>query len=125
MTVNDSKISTRLCQSDQVQEKSKGFGFNVVKDDRVWPAFIIRFAGKIKGYLNVCPHMAFRLDAGTGKFFSINGGKLICTSHGAMFDPDDGRCSGGPCAGFSLIPLALREENGAIFLDEGEYRYWD
>ena len=84
-------MSIRMCRSEDVEECGSAFAFRVIKDGRTWPAFIIRFKGNALGYLNVCPHAAYRLDAGTGNFFSKDRRRLICTSHGAIFDPEGNR----------------------------------
>jgi nitrite reductase/ring-hydroxylating ferredoxin subunit len=41
---------------------------------------------------------------------------LICSTHGAMYLPDSGRCVGGPCSGRGLVPLAVEEADGKVFL---------
>jgi len=43
---------------------------------------------------------------------------LICATHGAMYDPQNGTCAGGPCRGQGLHPVPVREADGRIFLEE-------
>jgi sugar phosphate isomerase/epimerase/nitrite reductase/ring-hydroxylating ferredoxin subunit len=50
---------------------------------------------------NVCPHTGVRLNAMAP--LSVDGGYLVCSVHGALFNAD-GLCVRGPCKGRSLIP---------------------
>ena len=40
----------------------------------------------------------------------------ICSAHGATFDPDTGRCIGGPCYRTGLTSVRVEERDGAIYL---------
>ena len=65
--------------------------------------------------------MLFRsieLDWQEGKFFDLSGLYLICSTHGAMYSPESGRCLGGRCNGKGLTPLAVSEHDGNIYLKE-------
>ena len=123
--VIDSPVPHYLCSSEAVQERSTGFPFKVSRGGRLWPGFVIRFEGKIKAYLNVCAHVGLRLEEGSGQFFSRDSQHLICTSHGATYEPDSGLCIDGPCVGLSLIPLNLFEKGSGIYFDDEEYEYYE
>ena len=114
-----------LCRSDMLLERDTAFLFNVVKNGRVWPAFIVRFENNALAYLNVCAHAALRLDGGRGQFFSRDLQSLVCVSHGARYEPGSGRCTSGPCQGLSLIPLRITETDNDIYYDDQEYEYCD
>ncbi len=114
-----------LCNLETLKERETAFSFNVSKDGRIWSAFVIRFEGQPRAYLNVCAHAALRLDGGSGQFFSRNRQYLVCLSHGAIFEPETGNCIGGPCRGLSLIPLQIVEMHGEIFLSDQEYEYYE
>jgi nitrite reductase/ring-hydroxylating ferredoxin subunit len=43
---------------------------------------------------------------------------LLCASHGALFEKEQGLCIAGPCAGKSLKPVPLRIEQGCALLDD-------
>ena len=44
---------------------------------------------------------------------------LVCAAHGALYEPDTGRCVAGPCLGARLVGLRVRErEDGAIAVAE-------
>ena len=73
----------------------------------------------VRAYLNRCPHRAQPVDLGDGKLFTKDG-SLECQAHGALFDPANGACRGGPCFGDSLTRLSIEERAGRIYLDESE-----
>jgi nitrite reductase/ring-hydroxylating ferredoxin subunit len=40
----------------------------------------------------------------------------MCSTHGAIYTPETGYCTGGPCKGGKLRPIAVREErDGRIY----------
>jgi len=69
--------------------------------------FLVRFGGALHAYINRCPHVPLSLDYGDGQVFDEEQRWLICRNHGAVFEPDTGRCVAGPCAGASLQRLTL------------------
>ncbi len=78
--------------------------------------FAVRHGGRVHAYVNRCPHMGTELDWQPGEFFEEAGLYLICSTHGALFEPKDGFCVAGPCRGASLQPLAIAERDGQVFL---------
>ena len=80
--------------------------------------FVIRFSGLVHGYVNRCPHAGTELDWQPGEFFEEAQLYLVCSTHGALFEPSTGFCVAGPCRGASLSKLPVREEEGQVFLDE-------
>jgi len=72
--------------------------------------------GAVRGYLNRCPHAWTELDWNPGEFFDQSGLNLVCSTHGAIFEPGTGYCVAGPCRGASLEPLELREQDGRVLL---------
>jgi nitrite reductase/ring-hydroxylating ferredoxin subunit len=77
--------------------------------------FAVEFADSVYAYENRCPHLGVELDWALGVFFDEAREYLVCSTHGAHFEPDTGKCVSGPCEGQSLIPLALLEEEGELF----------
>ena len=76
---------------------------------------LLRYAGEVHAFLNVCPHAGRRLDYAPGKFL-LQRGQLICAAHGATFDAADGRCVAGPCRGERLQAVAVRVQDGLVQL---------
>jgi nitrite reductase/ring-hydroxylating ferredoxin subunit len=78
--------------------------------------FAVRDAsGAVRAYLNVCPHRAQPVDVGDGRLW-LGSGEIECQAHGARFNPSTGACTGGPCDGQPLTPLAIEERDGAAWL---------
>ena len=71
--------------------------------------------GVLRAFVNECPHRGQPVDLGDGKLFQPDG-TLECQAHGAWFDPDSGRCVGGPCVGDALRPLPVEERAGEVWL---------
>jgi len=80
------------------------------------PAFVVRYAGVVYGYLNVCAHRWVELDWERGKFFDMTNRWLICSSHGALYDPESGLCVSGPSRGERLTTLPVCERDGEVSL---------
>ena len=76
---------------------------------------LLRHAGDVRAFRNVCPHAGRRLDYAPGKFL-LQRGQLICAVHGATFDAADGRCVAGPCRGEHLQAVAVRVDSGLVHL---------
>ena len=120
-------MSERLiCASQELVDGGKGVRCEVADPlwssaggaDKAAPAFLIRFRGKVYGYLNRCGHVPVELDWQHGEFFDHSGLYLICATHGAMYAPETGRCMGGKCSGRGLRPLTVIERDGQVFLIE-------
>ncbi len=82
------------------------------------PAFVVRHRGVARAFVNRCAHVPMELDWQPGVFFDADGLYLICSTHGAMYDPATGACAGGPCRGGGLTPIPVREEDGKILLED-------
>ncbi|MNT92136.1 hypothetical protein D3C72_2333610 [compost metagenome] len=50
------------------------------------------------------------------QFLDSSGSLIQCATHGALFLIESGECVAGPCAGESLLPLALEENAEGIWL---------
>ncbi|WP_417451988.1 Rieske (2Fe-2S) protein [Kordiimonas sp.] len=66
-------------------------------------------------YENRCPHAGTPLNMFDDKFVDITGGRLICRTHGALFNIGDGKCVRGPCKGDHLRTVAVEIRDGAIY----------
>lgn len=105
-----------ICDADALTEGGRGVRFTVQRHGRDEPAFAVRYDGAVRAFLNRCGHVPVELDWAEGEFFDLSGLYLICSTHGAMYRPDSGRCVGGPCGGRGLVPLGVEETDGKVFL---------
>lgn len=111
--VEDERV---ICASAALVERGDGVRFTVHRGGAEVPAFAIRFGGTVFAYLNRCSHVPMELDWNAGKFFDSGADLLICSTHGAMYDPRSGACRGGPCRSGGLEPVAVREREGRVLL---------
>ncbi len=102
-----------LCRSDALVDSGMAVGFDVSFQGQTCRAFAIRYGGQVHAYLNRCSHVPMEMDYQPDRFFDSTGHWLICATHGAIYQPDTGRCSGGPCRG-GLVKIALEERDGVV-----------
>lgn len=76
--------------------------------------FVVNHEGRVYAYVNRCPHVGTPLDLWPNEFLGEDGQTIICSTHGALFAPDDGYCTAGPCAGDRLTALPVRVEGRAV-----------
>lgn len=102
--------------SEELAERGPGIRFQVDEQGIAAPAFAVRYEGRVYAFVNRCAHVSLELDFMPGHFFDSSGDYLICATHGAVYEPDSGRCAGGPCNGEGLEPLRVAERDGRIEL---------
>lgn len=107
-----------ICRSDELVEGGHGVRFTVDRGGRHEPAFAIRFRGLVYAYYNRCGHVPVELDWNAGEFFDTQQLYLICSVHGALYDPENGECLGGRCNGRGLEALTVVERDGDIYLKQ-------
>jgi nitrite reductase/ring-hydroxylating ferredoxin subunit len=76
--------------------------------------FAINHEGRAYAYVNRCPHVGTPLDMWPNEFLAEDGRTIVCATHGALFAPDTGFCTAGPCAGDRLARLAVRIEGHTV-----------
>lgn len=99
----------------QIIEGGLGVRFPIVEAGRSMTAFAVRHHGVVQAYINRCAHVPIELDWMPGQFFDATGQYLMCATHGAVYEPNTGRCAGGPCNGGRLRSIAVLEEDGQVF----------
>jgi nitrite reductase/ring-hydroxylating ferredoxin subunit len=104
-----------ICASAALTEGGPGVRFKVQRDGGDAAAFVIRYDGKVFGYLNSCAHLPVELDWMEGEFFDKAGLYLICATHGATYEPDTGHCIMGPCKGARLVAAPVEERDGGVY----------
>jgi nitrite reductase/ring-hydroxylating ferredoxin subunit len=104
-----------ICESAALADSGTGVRFEVDYFGRNAPAFVVRYAGQVHGYLNRCAHVAMELDWQEGEFFDADGRDLLCSTHGAVYDARSGQCLGGPCNRSKLVKLRIAEHDGGIY----------
>ncbi len=105
-----------ICVSSALPEGGKGVRFTLQSGGVEERGFAVRHTGRVCAFVNRCPHLGTELDWQPGEFFEESGLYLVCSTHGAIFEPATGFCVAGPCRGASLEALQVREQGGEVFL---------
>ena len=104
-------MTSQLGLSSDLTERGHGLMFRVSNGEKIYPAFAIRYEGIARACLNDCAHVGLRLNRDSNILFNQNGNLLQCMSHGAVYAPDSGLCTWGPCEGMNLIGLTVVEQD--------------
>ncbi|HEY6134373.1 MAG TPA: Rieske 2Fe-2S domain-containing protein [Rubrivivax sp.] len=103
-----------LCESAALEEAGKAHVFDVMEYGRPARAFVLRFDGAVVGYLNRCLHVPTEMDWQEGQFLDADKRFIVCSIHGATYEPSDGQCVGGPCGRGKLTALQVHEVGGQV-----------
>ncbi len=104
-----------LCASQVLEERGRAWVWDVLQYGRSARAFALRFDGAVVAYLNRCVHVPTEMDWQPGEFLDIGKRWILCSIHGASYEPADGRCVGGPCGRGRLTPVAVAEQGGVVY----------
>lgn len=104
-----------VCEGRALPEAGQAVVFDVLEFGRPARAFVLRFEGRVVGYLNRCAHVPAEMDWQPGQFLDADGREIVCSIHGATYDPRDGRCTGGPGGRGRLKALAVTEIDGRVY----------
>lgn len=116
------KAARIICDGAALADGGKGVRFTFDRYGAAVSAFAVRYDGKAYAYLNSCAHIPIELDSLEGEFFDEFGLYLICSTHGAVYEPETGHCIMGPCKGQHLIALRVEERDGKVYLiGDGNY----
>lgn len=114
-----------LCESADLIERGRAVGFHVVHFRQPARAFALRFDGAVVAYLNRCVHVPTEMDWQDGEFLDSEREFIICSIHGATYEPRSGRCAGGLAAeAASPVSLPVNAKAGCIGILAGtRYRH--
>ncbi|MEY2687000.1 MAG: hypothetical protein RL375_1198 [Pseudomonadota bacterium] len=104
-----------LCPSAELVESGRAHVFDMTEFGRPVRGFVLRHEGRLVAYVNRCAHVPTEMDWQPGEFFDASRQYLICSMHGAVYQPSDGLCVGGPCAGARLVALQVAERDGQVY----------
>ena len=104
-----------LCTSAQLEERGQAWVWDVTQYGRPARAFALRFEGQVVGYLNRCVHVPTEMDWQEGEFLDRDKRYIICSIHGAVYHPLDGRCVTGMCGRIGLTRLDVQERDGQVY----------
>ncbi len=104
-----------LCRADELQERGLAVGFDVLLWRQPARGFALRFDGNVVAYLNRCAHVPTEMDWQPGQFLDADKRHIICSIHGAIYEPRTGRCVGGPCERGRLMTIDVSECDGQVY----------
>ena len=107
--------AVRLCASTDLAEKGRALVFDVLHFREPARGFALRFDGRVVAYLNRCLHVPIEMDWLPGEFLDSGREFIVCSIHGAAYEPRGGRCIAGPCGNGRLTPLEVCELGGEVW----------
>jgi nitrite reductase/ring-hydroxylating ferredoxin subunit len=87
-------------------------------EGRETECFLVNYGGRYFAYVNRCAHVPMTMDWIDNQFLTEDGRYILCSTHGAAFEPDTGECIFGPPCGKFLPRVPLRIEGGRIMADQ-------
>ena len=103
----------RLCALADIKDPgAKSFRFR--DGDALFLAFVVRRGEVVRGYIDRCPHIGTPLAFLADRYLTREGDLILCSTHGALFRPEDGHCLAGPCEGRDLWPWPVAVIDGVV-----------
>lgn len=86
--------------------------------DGDWPfkGFVVRKGDEVFAYQNVCMHVGHPLNWQPDDFLTKDGTRIVCASHGALYEIESGVCVAGPCPGKTLRSVPAKIRNGEVYV---------
>ncbi|MBX9634400.1 MAG: Rieske 2Fe-2S domain-containing protein [Magnetospirillum sp.] len=103
-----------LCDLADIADPGCKGPFTVAVQGAKMAVFLYRKGGKVWGWVDSCPHAQAPLEMEPDRFLNLTGEYLLCSLHGAHFDPKTGECVLGPCRGRSLGAYPVLIRNGKV-----------
>ena len=114
-TAGPARLPQALCSSAELEEKGRAVLFDVLHYREPARAFALRFDGRVVAYLNRCAHVPTELDWQPGEFLDSGREFILCSIHGAAYEPRSGRCLAGPCGNGRLTVIEVEERDGTVW----------
>jgi nitrite reductase/ring-hydroxylating ferredoxin subunit len=108
-----------LCDSRALEERGKAWVWDVLEYGQPARAFALRFDGQVRAYVNRCLHVPAEMDWQPGEFLDSDKRWIICSIHGATYEPANGVCVSGPCyrgpGRGRLTSITTQERQGQVY----------
>ena len=108
-----------LCQLKDIEDGGSA-GFTSEVDGKLRMLLAVRKGRDVFVYINSCPHIGVPLDFNAGKFLSRDRKHIICSTHGALFEIEDGLCVMGPCRNAYLKPVMVSVEDSSVVIEKNQ-----
>jgi len=90
--------------------------FSIGEGDWPFRGFVVRQGNAVHAYQNFCVHAGHPLNWGPDDFLTPDRSRIVCASHGALYDIATGRCAGGPCRGRELRSVDCEVRDGLVIV---------
>jgi len=90
--------------------------FSIGSGDWPFKGFVVRRRENVYAYQNFCMHVGHPLNWKPDSFLTKDGKRIICSSHGALYEIDSGLCVAGPCPGKKLRSVEVAVRDGQVFV---------
>ncbi len=108
-----------LCRLADIEDgQAKGFTLEAGPGGR--EIFVVLEDDRVFGYVNSCPHLGTPLNWQDDRFISDASGLILCATHGAQFEIEDGACVSGPCEGQALeaVPVTVDAAGRVVLIED-------
>lgn len=109
------RVAQALCAAADLAEKGQALLFDVLLYREPVRAFALRFEGRVVAYVNRCVHVPTEMDWQSGQFLDADRRWILCSIHGATYEPANGRCVAGPCGRGRLHVVEVEERDGQVY----------
>lgn len=108
-----------VCRLDALpDQEARGFSFPGAQFPDEY--FVVRRGDAVYGFRNQCPHAGNFLNWKPDAFLTRDRTLIMCSAHGALFEPCSGLCVAGPCKGRMLGPVRIAIERDEIVAYQDE-----
>ena len=104
-----------LCASAELEERGRAVSFDVLQYRQPARAFALRYDGEVHAYLNRCAHVPAEMDWQEGEFLDRDKRYIMCSIHGAVYEPKTGQCVMGQCGRRGLTKIPVAERDGMVY----------
>ena len=98
---------------DEIADRSC-MEFSIGEGDWPFKGFVVRVGDRIFAYQNHCAHVGHPLNWTPDNFLTAEKDKIVCASHGALYEIETGTCAGGPCRGRALRRVECEIRDGLV-----------
>jgi len=105
----------RLCELERIPDgECVELRFGDVED--ALSLFVHRSGAAARAYVNRCPHFSLPLNARPGVFLVLDGGRILCPHHSAVFRLEDGRGVDARSACMTLDKVPIEVRDGCVYV---------
>jgi nitrite reductase/ring-hydroxylating ferredoxin subunit len=105
---------TPLCALTDLPKHGAKGPFRLVIGAQVEAVFVVRQGQTVTAFIDRCPHVGAPLEMEPDHFLDLSKTEILCSMHGARFDPATGLCRLGPCKGRSLTSVPILLQGGMV-----------